>query len=62
MLLEADVQAGIVVDRNGVAQGLMTADTIADEMRASPRTAAAAAPQAATAVPAQAAATVEGAG
>jgi osmoprotectant transport system ATP-binding protein len=50
MLLEADVQAGIVVDRNGVARGLVTADTIADEMRSGSATSAPAVVPAAEAV------------
>ena len=33
MLLDADVQAGIVVDRSGAVLGLVTADMIADWMR-----------------------------
>ena len=33
ILLAADVQAGIVVDRNGVVQGLVTAGMIADWFR-----------------------------
>ncbi|HEX5147515.1 MAG TPA: ABC transporter ATP-binding protein [Candidatus Limnocylindrales bacterium] len=33
MLLDADVQAGIVVDRRGSVLGLVTADMIADRMR-----------------------------
>jgi osmoprotectant transport system ATP-binding protein len=33
MLLDADVQAGIVVDRRGAVLGLVTADMIADRMR-----------------------------
>jgi osmoprotectant transport system ATP-binding protein len=33
LLLDADVQAGIVVDRNGVVLGIVTADTIAERMR-----------------------------
>jgi osmoprotectant transport system ATP-binding protein len=33
MLLDADVQAGIVVDRRGAALGLVTADMIAERMR-----------------------------
>jgi osmoprotectant transport system ATP-binding protein len=33
MLLDADVQAGIVVDRNGAVLGLVTADMIAERMR-----------------------------
>jgi osmoprotectant transport system ATP-binding protein len=42
MLLDADVQAGIVVDRSGAVLGLVTADMIADWMRdtASARSAA----------------------
>jgi CBS domain-containing protein len=33
MLLDADVQAGIVVDRRGAVLGLLTADMIAERMR-----------------------------
>jgi len=33
LLLDADVQAGIVVDRNGAVLGIVTADTIAQRMR-----------------------------
>jgi osmoprotectant transport system ATP-binding protein len=33
MLLDADVQAGIVVDRNGRVRGLVTVDDIAEQMR-----------------------------
>jgi hypothetical protein len=33
MLLDADVQAGIVVDRRGAVLGLVTADMIAERMR-----------------------------
>ena len=33
MLLDADVQAGLVVDRTGALLGLVTADTIASFMR-----------------------------
>jgi osmoprotectant transport system ATP-binding protein len=33
MLLDADVQVGLVVDRNGVLQGIVTADSIAAFMR-----------------------------
>jgi CBS domain containing-hemolysin-like protein len=33
MLLDADVQAGIVVDRAGAVLGLVTADMIAELMR-----------------------------
>jgi osmoprotectant transport system ATP-binding protein len=33
MMLDADVQTGIVVDRNGAVQGLLTVDTIAAKMR-----------------------------
>ncbi|HET9457510.1 MAG TPA: ABC transporter ATP-binding protein [Candidatus Limnocylindrales bacterium] len=33
MLLDADVQAGIVVDRTGAVDGLVTADMVADWMR-----------------------------
>ena len=33
MLLDADVQAGIVVDRHGATLGIVTADMIADRMR-----------------------------
>jgi osmoprotectant transport system ATP-binding protein len=34
MMLDADVQTGIVVDRNGALQGLLTVETVADKMRA----------------------------
>jgi osmoprotectant transport system ATP-binding protein len=37
MLLDADVQAGIVVDRAGSVEGLVTADMIAERMRMEPR-------------------------
>jgi osmoprotectant transport system ATP-binding protein len=37
MLLDADVQAGIVVDRSGAVEGLVTADMIAEQMRMEPR-------------------------
>src|SRR5213593_2353190 len=37
MLLDADVQAGLVVDRTGALLGLVTADTIAAFMREPPR-------------------------
>ena len=42
MLLDADVQAGIVVDRNGAVRGLVTVDQIAELMRetADPRSVA----------------------
>jgi len=33
MLLDADVQAGIVVDRSGAVLGLVTAAMIAERMR-----------------------------
>ena len=33
MMLDADVQTGIVVDRTGAVQGLLTVDAIADVMR-----------------------------
>ena len=33
MMLDADVQTGIVVDRNGAIQGLLTVEAIADKMR-----------------------------
>ena len=33
MMLDADVQTGIVVDRNGAVQGLLTLETVADKMR-----------------------------
>jgi osmoprotectant transport system ATP-binding protein len=33
LLLDADVQAGIVVDRRGVVQGIVTVDMIAERMR-----------------------------
>jgi len=36
MLLDADVQAGIVVDRHGAVRGLLTVDDIAERMRAGP--------------------------
>jgi osmoprotectant transport system ATP-binding protein len=36
MLLDADVQAGLVVDRTGALLGLVTADTIAEFMRTAP--------------------------
>jgi osmoprotectant transport system ATP-binding protein len=36
-LLEADVQAGIVVDRSGAVEGLVTADMISERMRMEPR-------------------------
>ena len=42
MLLDADVQAGIVVDRSGAVEGLVTADMIAERMRMAPREASAA--------------------
>jgi osmoprotectant transport system ATP-binding protein len=34
MMLDADVQTGIVVDRTGAVQGLLTVNAIADKMRA----------------------------
>jgi osmoprotectant transport system ATP-binding protein len=37
MLLDADVQAGIVVDQTGAVEGLVTADMIAERMRMEPR-------------------------
>jgi osmoprotectant transport system ATP-binding protein len=37
MLLDADVQAGLVVDRTGALRGLITADTIAAFMRNPPQ-------------------------
>jgi osmoprotectant transport system ATP-binding protein len=37
MLLEADVQAGIVVGQTGAVEGLVTADMIAERMRMEPR-------------------------
>jgi CBS domain-containing protein len=37
MLLDASVQAGIVVDRSGRAQGFVTADSIAEFMQGSAR-------------------------
>jgi osmoprotectant transport system ATP-binding protein len=37
MLLDADVQAGLVVDRHGTLLGLVTADTIAEFMRNPPQ-------------------------
>jgi osmoprotectant transport system ATP-binding protein len=33
MMLDADVQTGIVVDRSGAVQGLLTIDAVADKMR-----------------------------
>jgi osmoprotectant transport system ATP-binding protein len=33
MMLDADVQTGIVVDRTGAVQGLLSIDTVADKMR-----------------------------
>ena len=33
LMLDADVQTGILVDRNGAVQGLLSIDTIADKMR-----------------------------
>ena len=33
MMLDADVQTGIVVDRDGAVEGLLTVDTIAEKMR-----------------------------
>ena len=33
MLLDADVQTGIVVDRTGAVAGLVTVDAIAEQMR-----------------------------
>jgi len=33
MMLDADVQTGVVVDRTGAVQGLLSIDTIADKMR-----------------------------
>jgi CBS domain-containing protein len=33
MLLDADVQAGIVVDRTGAVRGLVTVDMIAERLR-----------------------------
>jgi osmoprotectant transport system ATP-binding protein len=33
MMLDADVQTGVVVDRTGAVQGLLTIDAIADKMR-----------------------------
>ena len=35
MLLEEDVQAGIVVDRRGVLRGVVTMDQIAERVRGS---------------------------
>jgi osmoprotectant transport system ATP-binding protein len=37
MLLDADVQAGIVVDRNGAYTGLVTAELISEHLRPAPR-------------------------
>ena len=34
MMLDADVQTGIVVDRTGAVQGLLTVDAVAEKMRA----------------------------
>jgi len=56
MLLDADVQAGLVVDRNGALQGLVTADSIAEFMRDTSAAAARAEP---TTSPADAADDVE---
>jgi CBS domain containing-hemolysin-like protein len=33
MMLDADVQTGIVVDRTGAVQGLLTVDAVAEKMR-----------------------------
>ena len=33
MMLDADVQTGIVVDRNGAVQGLLTVEAVAQKMR-----------------------------
>ncbi len=33
MMLDADVQTGIVVDRTGAVQGLLTIDAVARKMR-----------------------------
>jgi osmoprotectant transport system ATP-binding protein len=40
MMLDADVQTGIVVDRNGAVQGLLAVDAIAEKMRAGEHVAA----------------------
>jgi len=40
MMLDADVQTGIVVDRNGAVQGLLTVNAIAEKMRAGEHVAA----------------------
>jgi osmoprotectant transport system ATP-binding protein len=40
MMLDADVQTGIVVDRTGAVQGLLTVDAIAEKMRAGEHVAA----------------------
>ncbi len=40
MMLDADVQTGIVVDRNGAVQGLLTVEAIAEKMRAGEHVAA----------------------
>jgi osmoprotectant transport system ATP-binding protein len=40
MMLDADVQTGIVVDRDGAVQGLLTVDAIAEKMRAGEHVAA----------------------
>jgi CBS domain containing-hemolysin-like protein len=34
MMLDADVQTGIVVDRSGAVQGLLTVNAVAEKMRA----------------------------
>ena len=34
MMLDADVQTGIVVDRDGAVQGLLTVEAVAEKMRA----------------------------
>jgi osmoprotectant transport system ATP-binding protein len=41
LLLDSGVQAGIVVDRHGAVQGIVTADMIADLLRADPGSAGA---------------------
>jgi CBS domain containing-hemolysin-like protein len=40
LLLDSSVQAGIVVDRHGAVQGIVTAEMIADLLRSDPGTAA----------------------
>ena len=38
MMLDADVQTGIVVDRDGAVQGLLTVNAVAEKMRAGEHT------------------------